>query len=397
MVMEMFKKFLIVLLVLCSCAGYVFADGDTWDNIIVNSVHRDIIIVDSSHPVIGGVTSDTWNDTVTGNGSTDLGLLANPINLNGVVLYGDPINVRIEENWRNWTLDSFNLRAQFKINITSPSYNPSDRNTWLGVAGFNNANDYGWKYPGGWITWDSAGFNWNTSQMERVSTYQYVNKQGRSINLNHISTGTAIYNYDSSNPPNGLPDSTVSPKFVVDELGEWTVMAFTSFMRNGGSGNNGGVYFKFNVTLPEYDLKFNKPTGPVNINDWVSSTFNCVHNQSEGRVVSPWWGGTVDRTTGETLGADYYNIKVTYPSGKTVESNNIPFAKGVNSGSIGYQVTEKGQYKVEAWAYRANSTHVPVPQAFLSSVGEFLGFKKTDENTKPDGFVATVKEEFYVS
>jgi len=148
-----------------------------------------------------------------------------------------------------------------------------------------------------------------------------------------------------------------------------------------------GRVYTFNITLPKYDLNLSKVTGPVYLNSWITATATCI-DADHTKTVNPFWGGVINRTSNQNLTADYLKFKITYPDNHTLESGKIPFANRTNSNSFNYQVTAKGKYLVEVWAYRSNDTNVPV-RAFNTNSNSIT-------SNSPNNVLSVSREEFYV-
>jgi len=90
-----------------------------------------------------------------------------------------------------------------------------------------------------------------------------------------------------------------------------------------------------------YDLSLrNEPAGPAVIGTWIKSIATAV-------------GGT-------PLNTDYCKFKITSPSNNVSWSGNITF--GDNDWvDYSWQLTQKGTYLVEVWAFNQNGTNVPAP------------------------------------
>jgi len=377
-----FRYLFLLFILITGGLSYSFAE-DAWMNVTVNGV-ASVLTVLTRIPFVtsGGIVTDCYVDTVTGNGTpTGPGTITNPINLTGVINYGDPVIVNVSEDIFNITVND--AHGQLRINVTAPSTNSSN-STWLGPTGYNR--NLGHWYPSGtWFSWDNSMYNWSSSGL-RYSPHSYVRNTGQTIIALWVEDEYATYNYDSRYPPNGAPGSYYSPDFVCNEIGEWTVSVWSSYARNMQKSGIGRV-FRFNITLPNYDLNLSKVTGPVYINSWITATATCI-DADHTKTVNPFWGGVINRTNNQSLTADYLKFKITYPDGHVVDSDKIPFANRTNSNSFDYQVTQPGKYLVSVWAYRSNDTNVPV-RVFNTNSNSIT-------SNSPNNVLSVSREEFYV-
>jgi predicted outer membrane repeat protein len=136
----------------------------------------------------------------------------------------------------------------------------------------------------------------------------------------------------------GLPDNStkaIEPwDATLTNIGEYNFTAIC---------DNENLNINLTVTHPVYDLSLrNEPSGQVYMGAWINSIATAI---------------------GDTpLNDDYCIFKVTSPSADVKWSDHKSF-NGIDSEPYQWQLTEKGRYLVEVWAYDKDGNHVKVPDS----------------------------------
>ncbi|MDR3222168.1 MAG: hypothetical protein LBT66_00330 [Methanobrevibacter sp.] len=173
---------------------------------------------------------------------------------------------------------------------------------------------------------------------------------GDNLSLNYRMV---LNSTNSSDDVDKLPDFTVTISFT--GLFNEVVNATTPWSKN--ITVHGNYIFRcvcdnedlHIISHPTYDLSLrNNPQGQVVIGTWIKSTATAIGD-------SP-------------LPTDYVRFKITSLSDNIVQyDHNVPFG-GSNSASYNWQLTKKGTYKVEVWAYDEHGSNVKVPPLGINAM-----------------------------
>ncbi|MDR3291842.1 MAG: hypothetical protein LBT10_06815 [Methanobrevibacter sp.] len=288
------------------------------------------------------------------------------------------IQLSANDNYtRNNTTMSGSLPVPLTYNMVLNDTNSSENNSEL--PDFNTTiklNDS--------INVSNAKEPWSTTLKDNIGKYNFtaicdnenlninltVGKGDTALTLNTIQNAVVgqdtniTGNLNSSNV--GLSNKNVTVN-ITNTLGQINISV------NCTTNSTGGFNYSFTPSYAgEYNVTANfDGDDDYNPSDIVNQTVTVdnprydlsLRNEPSGQVYVGTWINSIATAIGDTpLKDDYCIFKVTSPSGAIQPSGHKSF-NGKVSDPYHWQLTEKGQYLVEVWAYDKDGNHVKVPDS----------------------------------